>query len=135
MQEEIRITNNIDEIGKLTEFVEELGAELSLPMETTMHINLALEEAVSNIIMYAYPQRETHEIMLKTTVTKNQIIFLLTDNGLSFDPTDAPDVNLDVPVEERKIGGLGIFLIRSIMNEISYQRLDGENRLIMIKNL
>lgn len=135
MQEEIRITNNIDEIGKLTEFVEELGTELSLPMETTMHINLALEEAVSNIIMYAYPQGETHEIMLRTTVTKNQIIFLLTDNGLSFDPTDAPDVNLDVPVEERKIGGLGIFLIRSIMNEISYQRLDGENRLIMIKNL
>lgn len=135
MQEEIRITNNIDEIGKLTEFVEELGAELSLPMETTMHINLALEEAVSNIIMYAYPQGETHEIMLRTTVTKDQIIFLLTDNGLSFDPTDAPDVNLDVPVEERKIGGLGIFLIRSIMNEISYQRLDGENRLIMIKNL
>lgn len=135
MQEEIRITNNIDEIGKLTEFVEELGTELSLPMETTMHINLALEEAVSNIIMYAYPQGETHEIMLRTTVTKDQIIFLLTDNGLSFDPTHAPDVNLDVPVEERKIGGLGIFLIRSIMNEISYQRLDGENRLIMIKNL
>ncbi len=135
MEKEIRITNNLDEIATLAEFIEELGAELSLSMETTMHINLALEEAVSNIIMYAYPQEEAHEIILKTTSGENQLIFLLTDNGLSFDPTSAPEVNLDIPAEERQIGGLGIFLIRRIMNEVTYQRLDGENHLIMKKNL
>lgn len=135
MEKEIRITNNLDEIGTLAEFIEELGAELSLSMETTMHINLALEEAVSNIIMYAYPQEEAHEIILKTSATENQLIFLLTDNGLSFDPTGAPEVNLDIPAEERQIGGLGIFLIRRIMNEVTYRRLDGENHLTMKKNL
>lgn len=135
MEKELRITNNLDEIGTLAEFIEELGAELSLSMETTMHINLALEEAVSNIIMYAYPQEEAHEIILKTSATENQLIFLLTDNGLSFDPTGAPEVNLDIPAEERQIGGLGIFLIRRIMNEVTYQRLDGENHLTMKKNL
>lgn len=135
MEKEIRITNNLDEIGTLAEFIEELGAELSLSMETTMHINLALEEAVSNIIMYAYPQEEAHDIILKTSATGSQLIFLLTDNGLSFDPTSAPEVNLDIPAEERQIGGLGIFLIRRIMNEVTYQRLDGENHLTMKKNL
>lgn len=135
MEKEIRITNNLDEIGTLAEFIEELGAELSLSMETTMHINLALEEAVSNIIMYAYPQEEAHEIILKTSATENQLIFLITDNGLSFDPTSAPEVNLDIPAEERQIGGLGIFLIRRIMNEVTYRRLDGENHLTMKKNL
>ncbi|WP_300701967.1 ATP-binding protein [Bacteroides sp.] len=135
MEKEIRITNNLDEIGTLAEFIEELGAELSLSMETTMHINLALEEAVSNIIMYAYPQEEAHEIILKTSATENQLIFFLTDNGLSFDPTSAPEVNLDIPAEERQIGGLGIFLIRRIMNEVTYRRLDGENHLTMKKNL
>ena len=100
-----------------------------------MHINLALEEAISNIIMYAYPQEEEHKIYLKVNAAKQQLIFLLTDNGLSFDPTDVPDVDLSLSAEERQIGGLGIFLIRSIMNEVSYQRLDGENRLIMKKNL
>lgn len=135
MEKEVRITNNLDEIGTLAEFIEELGAELSLSMEMTMHINLALEEAVSNIIMYAYPQEEEHEIILKTTANEHQLIFLLTDNGLSFDPTTAPNVNLDILAEERQIGGLGIFLIRRIMNEVSYQRLDGENHLIMKKNL
>lgn len=135
MEKEIRITNNLDEVGVLAEFIEALGAELSLSMETTMHINLALEEAVCNIIMYAYPQEEEHEIILKTTATEQQLIFLLTDNGLSFDPTSAPDVNLDIPAEERQIGGLGIFLIRRIMNEVTYQRLDNANLLIMKKNL
>ena len=135
MEKEIRITNSLDEIGILAEFIEELGEELSLPVETIMHINLALEEAVSNVIMYAYPQEEEHDIILQATANEQQIIFLLTDNGLSFDPTNAPDVNLDIPAEERQIGGLGIFLIRRIMNEVTYQRLDGENHLIMKKNL
>ena len=135
MEKEIRITNSLDEIGTLAEFIEDLGAELSLSMETTMHINLALEEAVSNIIMYAYPQEGEHEIILKTTATDQQLIFLLTDSGLSFDPTNAPEVDINIPAEERQIGGLGIFLIRRIMNEVSYQRLDGENHLVMKKNL
>ncbi len=135
MEKEIQIINNLDELGRLSEFIEELGETLSLSTETTMHINLALEEAISNIIMYAYPQEEEHEIYLKVNAAKQQLIFLLTDNGLSFDPTDVPDVDLSLSAEERQIGGLGIFLIRSIMNEVSYQRLDGENRLIMKKNL
>ena len=80
-----------------------------------MHINLALEEAVSNVIMYAYPLEEHHEIRLKASLTDNQLIFLLTDKGLSFDPTNAPDADITIPIEERAIGGLGIFLIRSIM--------------------
>lgn len=136
MEREIRITNELDEITALAGFVEELCSELSLSTETTMHINLALEEAVSNIIMYAYPDGEQHEIMLKATATENQLIFLLSDNGQSFDPTnEAPDVDFTIPAEERAIGGLGIFLIRSIMNEVTYQRLGDENRLTMKKNL
>ena len=130
MEKEIRITNELDEITALAIFVEEFCSDLSLPTETTMHINLALEEAVSNVIMYAYPLEEHHEIRLKASLTDNQLIFLLTDKGLSFDPTNA---DITIPIEERAIGGLGIFLIRSIMNEVSYQRLDGENRLTMKK--
>ena len=133
MEKEIRITNELDEITALAIFVEEFCSDLSLPTETTMHINLALEEAVSNVIMYAYPLEEHHEIRLKASLTDNHLIFLLTDKGLSFDPPTAPDADITIPIEERAIGGLGIFLIRSIMNEVSYQRLDGENRLTMKK--
>ena len=132
MEKEIRISNNLNEIVVLASFIEELGEELSLPV---MNINLALEEAVANIIMYAYPPKEQHIILLKVTSTEKQLIFLLTDKGASFDPTQVEEVDITLPIEERPIGGLGIFLIRSIMNEISYQRIDNENRLIMKKDI
>ena len=121
MEKEIRISNNLNEIVVLASFIEELGEELSLP--------------VANIIMYAYPPKEQHIILLKVTSTEKQLIFLLTDKGASFDPTQVEEVDITLPIEERPIGGLGIFLIRSIMNEISYQRIDNENRLIMKKDI
>lgn len=135
MEKEIKISNDLNEIAVLANFIEELCGEFSLPAETVMNINLALEEAVANIIMYAYPPQEQHIIRLRVTSTDKQLIFLLTDKGASFDPTQVEDVNIDLPLEERPIGGLGIFLIRSIMNEVSYQRLDNENQLIMKKDI
>lgn len=135
MEKEIRISNDLNEIGVLATFIEELGEELSLSAETTMNINLALEEAIANIIMYAYPPEEQHSILLRVTATEKQLIFLLTDKGASFDPTQVDDVDITLPIEERPVGGLGIFLIRSIMNEISYQRIDNENQLIMKKDI
>lgn len=135
MEKEIRISNDLNEIGVLATFIEELGEELSLSAETTMNINLALEEAIANIIMYAYPPEEQHSILLRVTATEKQLIFLLTDRGASFDPTQVDEVDITLPIEERPVGGLGIFLIRSIMNEISYQRIDNENQLIMKKDI
>lgn len=99
-----------------------------------MNINLALEEAIANIIMYAYPAEESREIILKITSSEQQLILLLTDHGISFDPTQVKDADLTRSIEERPIGGLG-FLIRQIMNEVSYQRIDGKNKLIMKKNI
>lgn len=64
MEREIKISNDLNEISVLASFIEELGEELSLSFETTMNINLALEEAVANIIMYAYPTQEQHTILL-----------------------------------------------------------------------
>lgn len=135
IEKEIKIANSLDELPQLAQFVEEIGNDLALPAETTMNINLALEEAVANIIMYAYPPQEQHVILLKATSTDQQLVFLLTDNGLSFDPTQVTNADITSSIDERRIGGLGIFLIRSIMNEVSYQRLDGENRLTMKKNI
>ena len=135
MEREIKISNDLNEISVLASFIEELGEELSLSFETTMNINLALEEAVANIIMYAYPTQEQHTILLRVTYSEKQLVFLLTDKGASFDPTQVDEVDVTLSLEERPIGGLGIFLIRSIMNEISYQRIDNENHLIMKKDI
>lgn len=135
MEKEITLNNDLSEISRLEAFVEELGAELELAPDLVMNINLALEEAVVNVIMYAYPSEQHRSIMLKVGYSGQQLMFLLTDEGRSFDPTQAGQPDIDLPLEERPIGGLGIFLIRQIMNEVSYQRIGEMNQLTMKKIL
>jgi anti-sigma regulatory factor (Ser/Thr protein kinase) len=112
-----------------------VGEEMSLSPELIFNLNLVLEEAVSNVILYAYPKEEHQEISLSAQKKDNSIIFVLTDSGKEFDPTLAPDADITLSAEERQIGGLGIFLIRQIMNTVEYQRINGQNVLTLAKQL
>ena len=125
----------IDEINKLALFIEELGETLNLIPELVFNLNIVLEEAVSNVIFYAYPKEEHQEIVLTAKKSDKSLIFVLTDSGKEFDPTQAPDADVTLSAEEREIGGLGIFLIRQIMNKVEYQRINGQNVLRLEKNL
>ena len=135
MEKKLVIKNDITEISKLAIFIEELSEELALAPELTFNLNLVLEEAVSNVILYAYGEEKQKEITLLANMSDNNLIFVLTDSGQEFDPTKVPDADVTLSAEEREIGGLGIFLIRQIMNSIEYQRIDGKNVLIMGKQL
>ena len=135
MEKKLVLKNEISEINKLATFVEELGDELNLTPDLVFNLNLVLEEAVSNVILYAYSKGEQQEISLSANVSDNNLVFVLTDSGKEFDPTQAPDADITLSAEERQIGGLGIFLIRQIMNQIEYQRIDGKNVLTLGKQL
>ena len=135
MEKKLVLKNEISEISKLAVFIEELGEELHLTPDLVFNLNLVLEEAVSNVILYAYPKGEQQEISLSANVSDNNLVFVLTDSGKEFDPTQAPDADITLSAEERQIGGLGIFLIRQIMNQIEYQRIDGKNVLTLGKQL
>lgn len=135
MEKNITLNNDLSEISRLEAFLEELGTELQLTPELVMNINLALEEAIANIIMYAYPSEQQQKVVLKVTFSEQQLVFLLSDKGIIFDPTQVEDADIDLPLEERPIGGLGIFLIRQIMNEVSYERIGDVNRLTMKKDI
>lgn len=135
MEKTLVLQNEIPEISKLTLFIDELGEELGLSPELVFNLNLVLEEAVSNIILYAYPKGEHENISLTAKKTENQLLFVLTDTGKEFDPTLMPDADVNLAAEDRQIGGLGIFLIRQIMNQVEYQRIDGKNVLTLGKDL
>ena len=135
MEKKLVIKNDISEINKLAVFIEELSEELVLTPELTFNLNLVLEEAVSNVIYYAYGEEKQKEISLMAKMSENNLIFVLTDSGKEFDPTKVPDADITLSAEEREIGGLGIFLIRQIMNIVEYQRIDGKNVLTMGKQL
>ena len=135
MEKKLVIKNEISEISNLAIFIEELGEELNLTPDLVFNLNLVLEEAVSNVILYAYPKEESQEISLLAKMSGSNLVFLLTDSGKEFDPTQAPDADITLSAEERQIGGLGIFLIRQIMNTVEYQRIDGKNVLTLGKQL
>lgn len=135
MEKVLTLRNEIEEISKLSLFIEEMGDEFGLSSELVFNLNLVLEEAVSNVILYAYPKEEHEIITLTAKKNDNQLVFVLTDSGKEFDPTQMPDADVTLSAEERPIGGLGIFLIRQIMNKVEYQRIDGQNVLTLGKDL
>lgn len=135
MKKDIEIINQVSEIERVAAFIEELGEELNLSPSMVMNINLAIEEAIVNSILYAYPKESRNTISLAAECSGNELIFVLTDEGTAFDPTQVPEVDTSLAVEDRPIGGLGIFLVRKIMGEVTYQRIDDKNRLEMRKKL
>ena len=135
MNKEIIIKNEIAELERVAVFVKEVSQLLSLDSETTMNLNLALEEVVSNVILYAYPQKMGENIIIKASSDDNILVFTITYKGDEFDPTKVEDADITLAAEDREIGGLGIFIVKNIMNEVTYQRLDGKNILTLKKNI
>lgn len=123
--------NDIQQIPTLAEWIEGLG----VPPTLDMSINLALEEIVSNVMLYAYPEGQSGRVLIEAEQSDNQIVFIVSDTGKPFDPTKQADADITLSAEERQIGGLGIHLVRQIMDEIHYQRIDNKNILTLIKKL
>lgn len=126
--------NDVSQIPRLEEFMEEVEGVAGFDMPLTMSLNLALEEAVVNVMQYAFPKGVTGRVNLKAIIRDESVEFILWDKGVAFDPTAAPEADTSLGVEERAIGGLGIHLVRKIMDSVSYVRRDGMNILTMIKN-
>ena len=123
--------NNIQQIPQLADFIETIANEMRLDQSLAMSLNLALEEAVTNVILYAYPAGSDGLVDIEAIMGKDILEFIISDSGVAFDPTAAPEADISLGVEDRPIGGLGIFLVRNIMDTVSYQRTDGKNILSM----
>ena len=135
MRKEICIKNQVEELDHVAQFIEEIGEELSLDMELQMNLNLVLEEMVSNIIFYAYPEGTEACIELTAESDGEELTFVLSDQGQAFDPTLKEDTDMDVNPAERDLGGMGIYIVKNIMNKVTYQRLEGKNLLTMKKDI
>lgn len=129
----ITLTNDIEEVQRMTDFVNGVCNDHSVDDMLAMQINLAIEEAVVNVIKYAYPTGTKGDILLTCIAKGDSLQFVLADKGKPFDPTKQPPADTSLPAEQRQIGGLGIFLVKQIMDEVSYERKDDTNVLTMTK--
>jgi anti-sigma regulatory factor (Ser/Thr protein kinase) len=127
--------NKRDEIQRLGAAAERFGAEHTLSDDDMMAINLVLDEVITNIIDYGYDDAADHEIRVTLAVEGDRLTIEVEDDARHFDPLKAPPPDLDLPLEERPVGGLGIHIVRTLMEAVEYQRRDGRNVLTMHKTI
>ena len=130
----LTLKNEVEELNKLPEFVDAVCEDAGVDMELVASLNLALEEAVTNVVLYAY-QKGEGLVDIDAVYTDKRLKFVITDSGIAFDPTKKEAADTTLSVEERSIGGLGIHLVRQIMDSVNYERVDGKNVLTLRKNL
>ena len=135
MKKKLTLKNQLSELERVNQFIEEIGEELDLDMELQMNLNLVMEEMVVNVISYAYPEGKTADIELVAESDGKELTFVLSDQGKEFDPTLSEETDMDVNPAERELGGMGIFIVKNIMNKVTYQRLEGKNLLTMKKEI
>ncbi len=130
----LTIKNEIEELTKLPEFVDTVCEEAGVDMALIASLNLALEEAATNVVLYAYEGKEGM-VVIDAFYNSEYLKFVITDNGIPFDPTQKEDADTTLSAEERPIGGLGIFLVRQIMDDVIYERKGENNILTLVKYL
>lgn len=129
----LSINNNLTEISQLEPFMEKLSEAYGISPDVQFQLNLALDEALANSINYAYPEGTEGSIILEAETEGNMLVLRLMDYGTPFDPTLQGDVDTTLSVEQRPIGGLGIFLIKHMMDDVTYVRQEEKNILTMKK--
>lgn len=133
---ELTIDATTENIEKVTSFVEEQLEALDCPVKAQMQIAVAIDELFGNIAHYAY-HPEIGSATVRVEVTKEPLAVVITfiDNGVQYDPLAKEDPDTALSAEEREIGGLGIYMVKKSMDEISYEYKNGQNILRIRKNI
>jgi serine phosphatase RsbU (regulator of sigma subunit)/anti-sigma regulatory factor (Ser/Thr protein kinase) len=137
MGEELEITlkNKLSELARLHQTLTEFGQRQGLASKVVHDLTLALEEILTNIISHGYTDDREHEIKVRLRAQPGEVRAEVEDDGQPFNPLEAPEPDTTQSLEERAIGGLGIHLVRNLMDSLEYQRQEGKNHLLMRKNL
>lgn len=129
----LKLANTIDEIGVAAEAIEQFCAGHGVPTDALFKINVVVEEILTNVIMHGFADTDRHEIVVTMTRETGQIVVEVSDDGIAFDPLQAPPPDLTSALEDRKVGGLGIHFMRTMMDGAAYRREGGRNHLTIRK--
>jgi anti-sigma regulatory factor (Ser/Thr protein kinase) len=131
---DLHIVNNVSELEKVAAALEELSAQWALPSKVTMQLNLVLEELTTNIMFHGHLDGQEHGIDIEFSRNDRVLSVVVTDDAPAFNLLDQPDDSrVDQPLEERKIGGLGVHFVKTVMDRVEYVRRDGKNVVTLTK--
>jgi len=125
--------NDTAELARLDAFVSGYCEQHGLSPSIAMELNLVAEECFVNVVEYGFDDQARHQIQVEMELTMDAVIITVEDDGVAFDPLSVPEFDPKTPIEQRRVGGLGIHLVRSLMDDVTYQRIGGKNRLTLRK--
>jgi serine/threonine-protein kinase RsbW len=131
----IRVAVAVKEIERLNALVRRFGELHEIPSRPLYALSLALDEVVTNAIVHGFDDPAGQELTVSLSVATRELRAEIIDHGRSFNPLDVPPPNLLAPLQERELGGLGIHLVRSLMDRLDYRRDDGKNVLTLMKQI
>ena len=131
----IKVTAILENLPVVTQFIEEQLEPFGCPMKAMMQIDTAADEIYSNISYYAYPEGEAGDVVISVDVSDsgNETVIMFEDNGIAFNPLEKGEPDTSLSAEERATGGLGIFLVRKLMDDVTYERVNDRNILKLRK--
>lgn len=132
---DVVIINDLAEIGRLSILVDDFVSRHRLPTRTAFELNLALDELLTNVISYGYTDEMQHEIHIRGSIVDDLIVIEIEDDGREFNPFEIKEPDLKASLVERPIGGLGIHLVRQMIDVVEYRRLDGKNIVVLKKSV
>lgn len=130
----IVLLNDVKQVVKLNDFVKFVCERIGMEGRMARNVRLAVEEAVVNVMNYAYPPSTEGTVKIEAQSNGRSLKIVITDSGAAFDPTEASHTDTTLPAEERPIGGMGILLVREMMDSINYEREEGQNKLTLTKH-
>lgn len=133
---ELTISATVENIETVTDFVNEQLEALDCPLKAQMQIDIAIDELFGNIAHYAYnPEIGSATVRVEVLESPLSVIITFIDNGVPYDPLAKEDPDVTLSAEERGLGGLGIYMVKKTMDEISYEYKDGQNILSIKKKI
>ncbi len=127
------LKSKLSELNTLCRHLEDCGNVMGLPQKCLFEINLGLDELFTNIISYGFEDGIEHQIKFSLAKDKETLVVQVEDDGIPFNPLEAAGLEVSQDLDSINIGGLGIHLVKKMMDEIDYQRVEGRNRLILKK--
>ena len=131
----VTLVNRLEEIGRLATLIERFGEANHLSVELIYAFNLSLDEILTNVMSYGFTDTREHPIDVRLRIDNGELEAEVRDPGRPFNPLNVPPPNLDAPLDERPIGGLGLHIVREMMDRLEYRHVDGRNVLTLAKRI